>query len=144
MKDKNRALSVSLQTTSVFTESPQAGQLLLLMSDDLADPLSILPELRNENLLSDFSDATIEGGDGEVSDTLSSDNDSDTSNLNNSSQREDDEFFNCDNYINKKIRILSMIQEVAISHASDDEEEDDSTSFLSYDISADSEVYVVN
>lgn len=141
MKDKKTALVVSLNETTVFTESPQSGHMLLLMSED--DPAPFLPELSDKTLLPDVSDPTIEGCDGEVSDTFSSDDDSDTSNSNNTSQREDDESFNCDNYIHKKKRVLSMIKEVAISHASDEEEED-STSFLSYDISGDSEVYVVN
>lgn len=89
-----------------------------------------------ESSINSLGDVSIDE-DAEVSDTFSSDDDSDSINLNHLQRRTDEEVFNDNN--NKRRRGLSMIKEVTVSNDSEEigKEILEEDSLSSYDISAD-------
>ncbi len=131
--DKRRALGSVSEDTAFLMSHTCLDDHLLAGSGDVSSDNKSFPLTSVEG-----DEDDVIGSDADVSDTFSSDDDSDSvdaSNSSKTSKRKDKEVFN----YNKK-RILSIIKEVAMSNASEELEEEpedhDNESYLSYDISA--------
>ncbi len=137
--DKTRVSASIVEKTAVLLSHPfLTRDHLLVGSDAVSSDSNSFPLTNTED-----DEVDVIGSDADVSDTLSSDDDSDSVDDRNSSKRskrKDEELLN----YNKK-RVLSIIKEVAMSNASEDLEEQeaeadaedhDNESYLSYDISA--------